>query len=184
MGLPSGARYSVSSMVSLPSFMRTMRIRTPKRPSSFSYSAPYTSRSLIFSKCNTLLKNSVSRSISETVMPIVSTALMSCEKAGQVKTKNERLQTRTPRIKVLADTQRIGHDGERRVYRAAGYEKTSVDDVKIVQIVGFAVCIEHARSRIFAKTRRAHLVGDAGKGNLLADEQIARKKAFVAVVTM
>src|SRR5271169_4863436 len=62
---------------------------------------------------------------------------------------------------VIAHTQRIGHDRQRRVYRRARREKAAVDDVKILEIMGFAIHIERRSLAIVAKTDGAVLVGDA-----------------------
>jgi len=42
---------------------------------------------------------------------------------------------------MIADAQRIGNDGECRIYSAAGAEKAAIHDVKIVELVRFAVAI-------------------------------------------
>jgi hypothetical protein len=73
-GLPFGVRYSVSSIDSSPSFIRTTRIRNPKTPCRCSTSLPKISASEIFSNDNTFVKNSTERSISLTVNPRESTA--------------------------------------------------------------------------------------------------------------
>mgnify|MGYP003694379707 CR=1 FL=1 len=85
---------------------------------------------------------------------------------------------------VIAHAQRIGHDRQRRIDRAAGDEEAAVDDVKIIQIVRFAVHIERARFGIAAEAHRADLMRNAGQRDSLADEQIAREEAFVAVVAV
>ena len=36
---------------------------------------------------------------------------------------------------MIADAQRIGNDGECRIYRAGGAEKAAIHDVKIVELV-------------------------------------------------
>jgi len=60
--------------------------------------------------------------------------------------------------KMMPNTQRIGHDRECRIDSAAGYETAAIDNVEIVQVVGFAIYIEHAGSRISAETDGAHLM--------------------------
>ena len=85
---------------------------------------------------------------------------------------------------MVAYPQRVGHDRQRRVDRAAGDKKAAVDDVEIVEIVGFAVNVERAGFRIVAEAHRADLMRDTGEGNPLADEQIAREQTFMAVVAV
>src|SRR6266850_442418 len=180
MGLPSGARYCVSSIISSPSFMRATRMRKPKTPCSFSYSAPCTSTSLTFSKLSTLEKNSTERSISETVMPTASTDFTICAAAELDTATSTATKTSTrPNLLLVASrltpgslfhsldqvfthAQRIGHDRQRRIDGAAGDEEATVDDVKIIQIVRSAVHIERARLGIATETHRADLMCDAG----------------------
>ncbi len=56
---------------------------------------------------------------------------------------------------VVSDPQRIGDGGQRRVDRADAGEKTGVHDVKIVQLVGFAVDVEHGLCRVGSKAAGA-----------------------------
>ena len=74
IGRPFGVKYSVSSIDSSPSFMRTTRARTPNSPCRCSYSEPKISLSDTFSKDRTLEKKSTDRSISLTVRPTESSA--------------------------------------------------------------------------------------------------------------
>ena len=50
-------------------------------------------------------------------------------------------------LEVIADAQRIGHDGEPWIDRAAGTKEACIDNVEIIQLVRFAV----------AKIGRAHV---------------------------
>lgn len=43
---------------------------------------------------------------------------------------------------MVSDTDRVGDDSERWVDGARGGEEAGVDYVKVVELVGFAVCIE------------------------------------------
>src|SRR5581483_4697606 len=85
---------------------------------------------------------------------------------------------------MAAHAQRVGHDRERRVDRAAGNEEAAVDDIEIVEVVRFAVNIESAGFGILAEAHRADLVRYAGKRNALADKQIARKQSLVTLVAV
>ena len=42
-------------------------------------------------------------------------------------------------FQMVRDTQGICHDGERGIHRSTGWEETAVDDIEIVQIMGFAM---------------------------------------------
>ena len=55
---------------------------------------------------------------------------------------------------VIAYPQRVGHDRERRIHRAARAEEAGIDNVEIVELVRFAVAIERARSWIVAESGR------------------------------
>jgi hypothetical protein len=78
-----------------------------------------------------------------------------------------------PFFDVIPYPQRVGHDGQSRIHRAAGNEKTAIDDIKIVHIVRFAVGIERARLRIIAKPNRADLVSNARQGNSLSHVEVS-----------
>ena len=75
---------------------------------------------------------------------------------------------------VVADAQRVGHDRQRGVHRAARREEAAVDDVEVVDIVRLAVHVERGGLRVVAEADRAVLVRHAGQRNALADEQVAR----------
>ena len=76
---------------------------------------------------------------------------------------------------MLADSERVRHDRQRRIDRAAGDEEAAVDDVEIVQIMRLTVGVQRARLGIVAEAHGADLVRHTGEGDALADEQIARK---------
>ncbi len=85
---------------------------------------------------------------------------------------------------MLSYPQRIGHNSERWVHRAAGTENTAINDVEIVNVVRFAVDVQSACFRIVPETHCADLVCNARQWDALADEQIAREKSFVAFVAV
>ena len=47
-----------------------------------------------------------------------------------------------PFEQVIADAQRVGHRGQRRVHRAARGEEARVDDVQVVEVVRVAIDVE------------------------------------------
>src|ERR1700694_5463096 len=85
---------------------------------------------------------------------------------------------------MIAYTQSIGHDGQRRIDCGAGREEASVYDVNVIELVRLAVHIESRTFRIAPEPDRAVLVGHACQRNPLAGENVARKKALVAVVSV
>ena len=76
---------------------------------------------------------------------------------------------------MFADPQRVRHDRQGGIDRAAGDEEAAVDDVEIVQIMGLTISVQGARLGIVAEAHGADLVRHAGEGNSLADEQITRE---------
>src|SRR4051812_28174895 len=52
---------------------------------------------------------------------------------------------------VVADAQRVGHGGERRVDGADAREEARVDDVEVVDLVRAAVGVEHRRRGVPAE---------------------------------
>src|SRR5271165_836668 len=53
---------------------------------------------------------------------------------------------------VITHAQRVGHDRQRRIHRRARREEAAIDDVKILEIMGFAIHIQHRSLGIVAKT--------------------------------
>src|SRR5947208_17152613 len=47
-----------------------------------------------------------------------------------------------PRSQVIADAERVRHDGQRRVHGAGGREEARVHDVQVVEVVRLAVPVE------------------------------------------
>jgi len=85
---------------------------------------------------------------------------------------------------VIADAQGVRDDGERGIHGAARREEAAVHDVEILHFVRAAVHVERAGFRIETKTHGAILVRDTGKRDALADEEIPREEALVAVVAV
>ena len=85
---------------------------------------------------------------------------------------------------MIAHAQGIRHDGQRRVYGCARREEASVHDIKIVEVVGFAIRIQRRGLRVISKANRSVLMGNPGEGDSLADIQVASKQSLVAFVAM
>src|SRR6059058_5669722 len=83
---------------------------------------------------------------------------------------------------VITDSQRVGDDGKSRIHGATRTEEASIDNIKIVELMRFAVAIERACLWIISKTNRAVLVRNSGKRNALSKIQIPREQTFVALV--
>src|SRR6266436_5871973 len=78
-------------------------------------------------------------------------------------------------FQVVSDAECIGHDGQRGVNSSAGRKEAAVQDIKIVDLVGFAICVQRGRLGITPKTDRAVLVRHTCKWNAVAEEQIPRE---------
>src|SRR5438132_10885022 len=89
-----------------------------------------------------------------------------------------------PALQVVADAERVGHDGQRRVHRGARRKEATVDHVEIVHLVSLAVGVERRGPRVVAEPDRPVLVRDAGERDPLAQEKITREEALVAVVAV
>ena len=85
---------------------------------------------------------------------------------------------------MIADAQRVGDDREGRVDRAARTEETPVDDVEIVQIMGFTVGVQSAGRPIFAEANRSYLMRHTRQRNSLADVQVTREQSLVALMAV
>src|SRR5215469_6573722 len=89
-----------------------------------------------------------------------------------------------PCCTALSDPKGVGHDRQRWIHGATRGEETPVDDVKIVEIVGFAVRIERGGAGVIAKPDCSVLVRDTREGDALADEQIPGEQTLVTLVSM
>jgi hypothetical protein len=58
--------------------------------------------------------------------------------------------------------------------RSAGAEKASVNDIEVIDVVGFAVGVQRAGPRIIAEANRAHLMRHAGERNPLSDGEVEK----------
>ena len=85
---------------------------------------------------------------------------------------------------MIAHPQRIRHDGQRRVHGCARREEASVHDIKIVEVVGFAIRIQRRGLRVMSKANRAVLMGYTREWDLLSDVKVAREQSLVAFVAM
>ena len=89
-----------------------------------------------------------------------------------------------PLNQVVSDPERVRHDGESRVHRPAGAEKTAIDKIEIVHIMRFAVHVEGTCPEVLSETNRAYLVCDTRQWNALAYIQVPRKQSLVAFMAM
>src|ERR1051326_3670273 len=85
---------------------------------------------------------------------------------------------------MIADTQGVGHDRQRRIHRAARREEAAVDDVEVVDLVRLAVDVERRRLRVASEANRAVLVRHARQGNALAEKEIAPEQTLMALVAV
>src|SRR5437870_5312587 len=162
-----------------------------------------------FSNDSTLEKNSTERSMSETVIPTASTDLTICAKAVFHAPASTFTNTNTltnflmpvascllpvgfilppdlphPLNQMVPHPERVGHDGESWVHRAARTENAAIDDIEIVHVVRFAVGVQRAGFRIVAKANRTHLMRHACQGNSLTDVQVPSEQSLVALVAV
>src|SRR5215208_3095226 len=121
-----------------------------------------------FSNVSTFEKKAIDRSISETVIPTVSTdcAIGSDAARGPADGSHQTTKAMTtisvrtsvhPFQQVIADAQRVGHDRQRRVHGAARREEAAIDDIQVVHVVCLAQWIERGGLRVAAEADRAVL---------------------------
>ena len=79
---------------------------------------------------------------------------------------------------VITDPERVRHDGERRIHRAARGEEARVDDVEVVNVVGLAVYVEGRRLHGTGCVLSAAITAGLARGNDLA-EAVAEAKRHV-----
>src|SRR5215813_1151275 len=75
-----------------------------------------------------------------------------------------------PLNQMVSHPERISHNRERWVYRAARAENAAVHNVEIVHVMRFAVNVQRAGLRVVAEANRADLVGDPCQRDALANE--------------
>ena len=68
----------------------------------------------------------------------------------------------------------VGDNGERGIHRASRDEAGSVDHIEIIEVMGFAVRVEHAGGGIGAHTAGAVLVADSFEGYALLEVSMER----------
>ena len=71
---------------------------------------------------------------------------------------------------VVADTQCVGHDRQRRIDGTGRGKERAINDIKIVKIVRLAVDVQHAGCGFVAETECAVLVADAGDAESRSQE--------------
>src|SRR5713226_4273836 len=85
---------------------------------------------------------------------------------------------------VVAHSKCVGHDGERRIDGSARWEETSVYNVEVVDVMGFAVHVQCGSLRVLSKANGAVLMGHAGEWNLLSHVQVSPKQPLMTVMAM
>src|SRR5712692_3448156 len=85
---------------------------------------------------------------------------------------------------MIADAECIGHDGQRGVNSGAGREEAAVHDIKIIDLVGFAIRVQRRRLGVTTESNRTILVRNACKWNSITDEQIPCEQSFMTLVAM
>ena len=79
---------------------------------------------------------------------------------------------------MVGDADGVGDDGEAGIDRAAGWEEAGVDDVEVVEVVGFAVEVEDGLFGVGAEAAGAVLVADAFEGDAFFEVGVERDRAF------
>src|SRR6266568_4258147 len=85
---------------------------------------------------------------------------------------------------VVAHSKCVRHDGEGRIDGSARWEETPVHNVEVVDIMGFAVHVQHGSLRALSKANGAVLMGHASEWNLLSHVQVSPKQPLMTVMTM
>lgn len=80
---------------------------------------------------------------------------------------------------MIADSERIRHDRQRRIDRGARRKEAPVNDVEIVEVVRLAVCIERRRLRVLTEPNSAILMRNARKWYPLSEKEVAGEQANV-----
>jgi hypothetical protein len=68
---------------------------------------------------------------------------------------------------MIGDPDCVGDDSKRGIYGACRDEAGGVDDIEVIDIMGLAMQVENAGSRIVADSAGAILVADAFQGYAL-----------------
>src|SRR4030095_10655135 len=77
-----------------------------------------------------------------------------------------------PFDEVVADAERVGHRGERRIHGADAGEEAGVDDVQVVELMRLAVGVEHRGLRVGPEAAGARLVRDAADADLVLHVEV------------
>src|SRR6266700_2118197 len=127
--------------------------------------------------------------MSATVMPTTSTAVtcrgtpMATDERGDVTAtqRNAAAVSAEARENVVADADGVGHDGQRRIDRAARREKAAIHDIQVVYVVRFAMRIERRHLWIVAKSHGSILMGNARQRDAVPNEQVPRHQMRVHI---
>src|SRR5260370_25368652 len=85
---------------------------------------------------------------------------------------------------VIAHSKCIGHDGEGGIDGSARREEASVYNVEVVDVMSFAVHVQHGSLRVLSKTNGAVLMGHAGEWNSLSHVQVSPKQPLMTLVAV
>src|SRR6476659_2820471 len=81
----------------------------------------------------------------------------------------------------MANTQGVGHGRERRIYCADAGKETGINHVKVIQLMRFAVLIEHRAFWVRTEPACSRLMSTPGNTNLILEIEIARDQMVVHV---
>src|SRR5260370_10062128 len=88
-------------------------------------------------------------------------------------TRSEKKERRNmlvhPLDQVIAYTQRVGHDRQRRINCRARREEASVNHVQVIDFMSPAVGVQHGIRRIVAEAAGSGLLRDSGQGTAIPD---------------
>ena len=77
---------------------------------------------------------------------------------------------------MVAHSKCVGHDRECRIDGSARWEETPVHNVKIVDVMGFAVHVQYRGLRVVSEANRAVLMGYTSERNALSNIKVASKQ--------
>jgi hypothetical protein len=86
-----------------------------------------------------------------------------------------------PVEKVIADPQRVSHDGKRWVDCTARREEAGIHHIEVVDLVRLAVAVEHGGLRVVAEADCSVLVGNAGQRDSLTNVEVSREQAVMTL---
>src|SRR3954462_14954486 len=85
---------------------------------------------------------------------------------------------------MVSHPQRVRHDRERRIHRAARWEEATIHHVEIVHLMSSAVRVQGRRGWIRAEAHGAVLMRHAGKRNPLPHEEVPGEESLMTLAPM